>query len=123
MENPTQPTTYQDWCDWHASIDPERESLLLHEEKSRVVAREALADMFSASHLIQWNDLVERLRDLDSPERLFNGHEALLQIYTGTTVIRTIPAVALVAVSLNNHVALHKLPCKPVISLVGGRLH
>ena len=95
----------------------------MHEEKSRVVAREALADMFSVSHLIQWNDLVERLWDLDSPERLFNGHKTLLQIYTGTTVIRTILAVALVAVSLNNSVALHKLPCKHVISLVGGCLH
>jgi hypothetical protein len=114
MESPALPTTYQDWSAWHASIDPERESLLLHEDTTRLVAKEALADMFGASCQVKWNDLEERLRDLESPNLLFTGFEVLLQNYTGSTVIRTIPEIALIAVSLNNYTSLHNLPCKTV---------
>ncbi|XP_014550891.1 hypothetical protein COCVIDRAFT_42688 [Bipolaris victoriae FI3] len=103
----------RDWFDWHASIDPERESLLLHEDKPRLVAEKTLVDMFTASGGIQWNDLVERLRDVESPLSLFDGHEALRErTYTGTTIIRVIPAIALIAVSLNTYVARSNLSCE-----------
>lgn len=121
MEDQTQSTTYEDWYKWHASIDPERESLLLHRDESRLVAGDVLTDMFGASELVQWSNLAERLRDLDSPKSLFDGHDALLQVYAGATTIRTIPAIALITVSLNNHMVRHNLPCKSVMSLLNDR--
>ncbi|KAL6703685.1 hypothetical protein ACN47E_009379 [Coniothyrium glycines] len=94
----------QDLCDWHANVDPERESLLLHEERTRDMAEHTLADMFGAE-----------------PELIFDKYDNLIQALKGTkglaaiqgtTGIRTIPAIALITISLNNHVALHNLPFK-----------
>ncbi|USP75483.1 hypothetical protein yc1106_02757 [Curvularia clavata] len=95
--------TDQDWQDWHNSIDIEREILVIY--------KDAVVDMFSASPHIQWDNVVERLRDLESPLSLFDGHEAL-QKHVETTNIRTIPAIALIAVALNNHAVFHNQPFK-----------
>ncbi|XP_014559656.1 hypothetical protein COCVIDRAFT_35175 [Bipolaris victoriae FI3] len=92
-----------DWDDWHATIDPERQSLLLHED--------APVDMFRASGNIQWDDLAGRLRDVECPESLFDGHDTLKN-YVSAIFLRTIPVVALITVSLNNYVVRHNLPCK-----------
>lgn len=113
MDSSKQPATYQDWYDWHANINPEQESLLFHEDKLRLITENNLVDIFNASYDIQWNNLVERLRDVESPALLFDGHETLRErTYSGTTVIRVVPAIALIAVSLNNYVARCNLPFK-----------
>ncbi|EMD86096.1 hypothetical protein COCC4DRAFT_176012 [Bipolaris maydis ATCC 48331] len=94
----------QHWHDWNNSIDPERQILLLY--------KDAVVDMFSASSNIQWNDLVQRLRDLESPLSLFDGHEELQKCVKSKNNIRTIPAIALIAVALNNYAASQNQPFK-----------
>ncbi|EMD95246.1 hypothetical protein COCHEDRAFT_1211209 [Bipolaris maydis C5] len=103
MRTKKQHLSDQDWYDWHATIDPERQSLLLHED--------APADMFKANGDIQWDDLAGRLQDVEYPELLFDGHDTLKN-HVSAIFLRTIPAVALITVSLNNYVARNNLPCK-----------
>jgi hypothetical protein len=97
---------------WIAALDPEEESLLIHDNSllRSLPAEALLADLPRAGKSIQWDQIRDRLRDIYSLDRLFTGNEAFQRYYTTET--QTVVPICLLAVSLNNAATRSGTPCK-----------
>jgi len=105
---------------WLASLDPEQEGLLLHNQKtnrglSSDMSGRSGSDISRASCHVHWSAITERLRDIYSLDRLFEGFESLETRYK--IGISTVFPSGLLAVCLNNSANRTKQPCKSYESL------
>jgi len=108
----TTPTIEEQWI---ASLNLEQESVLIHSAKvlkTYVRLGIQVSDLPRATSQIQWDDIVERLRDIYSLHRLFQNFDALQRFYS--TEQTTVAPIGLLAVSLNNCAVRSSLPCKLV---------
>jgi hypothetical protein len=98
--------------EWVLQLDEEKQSLLLHSDAMIKILspRVVLYDLPRARNTVQWDAILERLRDIHSLDRLFQGFSSLQKRYT--LEVDTIAPIGLLAVSLNNHAVTSGSPCK-----------
>ncbi|XP_014555213.1 hypothetical protein COCVIDRAFT_27834 [Bipolaris victoriae FI3] len=97
---------------WLARLTSEQESVLFHTKSiiGKLPQGTRRPDITRATHHIHWDDVEERLRDIYSLERLFNGFESLMGCYESE--VNTVHPIGLIAVSLNNCAIRSEQPFK-----------
>lgn len=110
--------SFEIWRRWLQSLTRHREALLLHSWMmtglTQIESPIVLQDLGNACGPIDWTKLNEKICDVTSIDRIFEGFEMLKDVWTAKLgpKYKTISIICLITVSLNDHALAHSLPCK-----------
>jgi hypothetical protein len=119
LQQKNQPKTEVVEQQWLATLSPEQESLLLHNQSTiqRLPSGVLSSDISRATHSVHWDAITERLRDIYNLGRLFENFQASGLMERYKTEATTVTPSGLLAVSLNNCANRSRQPCKSYVSL------
>jgi hypothetical protein len=110
--------SFEIWRRWLGSLTRHREALLIHSWMmtglTQIDSPIVLQDLGNAHGSIDWTNLNEKIRDVTSIDRIFEGFEMLKDVWTAKLgpKYKTISIICLITVSLNDHALTYNLPCK-----------